>query len=25
MGFRTDAKIDGWMSAQPTSCQMKRP
>ena len=26
MGFRTDAKIDGWMSAQPTSCQeVKRP
>jgi branched-chain amino acid transport system substrate-binding protein len=25
MGFRTDAKIEGYVSAQPTSCQMKRP
>jgi len=25
MGFRTDARIEGWQSAQPTSCQMKRP
>jgi len=25
MGFKTEAKIDGSVSAQPTSCQMKRP
>jgi len=25
MGFRTDARIEPYVSAQPTSCQMKRP
>lgn len=25
LGFRTDVKIDGFVSAQPTSCEMKRP
>jgi branched-chain amino acid transport system substrate-binding protein len=25
MGFKTEAKIDGSVSVQPTSCQMKRP
>ena len=24
-GFKTDARIDAYVSAQPTSCQMKRP
>jgi branched-chain amino acid transport system substrate-binding protein len=24
-GFKTDARIEGYVSAQPTSCQMKRP
>jgi branched-chain amino acid transport system substrate-binding protein len=25
LGFKTDARIEGYVSAQPTSCQMKRP
>jgi branched-chain amino acid transport system substrate-binding protein len=25
MGFKTDARLEGYTSAQPTSCQMKRP
>ena len=25
LGFRTEARIEGYVSAQPTSCQMKRP
>jgi len=25
LGFRTDARIEPWVTAQPTSCQMKRP
>jgi branched-chain amino acid transport system substrate-binding protein len=25
MGFRTDARIEAYVAAQPTSCQMKRP
>lgn len=25
MGFQTDARIEAYVSAQPTSCQMKRP
>jgi branched-chain amino acid transport system substrate-binding protein len=25
LGFRTDVRIEGYVSAQPTSCQMKRP
>ncbi len=24
-GFKTDARIEGYVTAQPTSCQMKRP
>ena len=24
-GFKTDVRIEGYVSAQPTSCQMKRP
>jgi branched-chain amino acid transport system substrate-binding protein len=24
-GFKTDTRIEGFVSAQPTSCQMKRP
>ena len=24
-GFKVDKKIDAYMAAQPTSCQMKRP
>jgi branched-chain amino acid transport system substrate-binding protein len=24
-GFKTDARIEGFVTAQPTSCQMKRP
>ena len=25
LGFRTDARLERWVSAQPTSCQMRRP
>jgi branched-chain amino acid transport system substrate-binding protein len=25
LGFRTDVRIEPYVSAQPTSCQMKRP
>jgi hypothetical protein len=25
LGFKTDARIEGYVTAQPTSCQMKRP
>jgi len=25
MGFKTDARIESYVAAQPTSCQMKRP
>ena len=25
LGFRTDTKIDAFVSAQPTSCAMKKP
>jgi branched-chain amino acid transport system substrate-binding protein len=25
LGFRTDVRIESYVSAQPTSCQMKRP
>ncbi len=25
LGFRTDVRIEGYVSAQPTSCRMKRP
>ncbi|MBE0613157.1 MAG: branched-chain amino acid ABC transporter substrate-binding protein [Burkholderiales bacterium] len=25
LGFKTDARIDAYVTAQPTSCQMKRP
>jgi branched-chain amino acid transport system substrate-binding protein len=25
LGFRTDARIEPWVTAQPTSCQMRRP
>ena len=25
LGFRTDARLEPWVSAQPTSCQMQRP
>jgi branched-chain amino acid transport system substrate-binding protein len=25
LGFKTDARLEGYTSAQPTSCQMKRP
>ena len=24
-GFKTDTRIEGYVTAQPTSCQMKRP
>jgi branched-chain amino acid transport system substrate-binding protein len=24
-GFKTDARIEGYVTVQPTSCQMKRP
>jgi branched-chain amino acid transport system substrate-binding protein len=24
-GWRTEAKLDSYVAAQPTSCQMKRP
>jgi len=25
LGFRTDARIEPWVTAQPTSCRMQRP
>ena len=25
LGFKTDARIEAYVTAQPTSCQMKRP
>ena len=25
LGFKTDARIEAYVAAQPTSCQMKRP
>jgi branched-chain amino acid transport system substrate-binding protein len=25
MGFKTDARVEAYVAAQPTSCQMKRP
>ena len=25
LGFRTDARIEPWVTAQPTSCRMRRP